>query len=652
MPAFRAIGSDRDKIRGAQIDAASIKRVLQYAVAYKKMLASFVLVLLISSVISILPALLVRQIIDVAIPAADRSAVTKLALAMALVSVVSSALGLTERWFSATIGEKLTFDLRCQLFDHIQRMPMSFFTNAQTGSIISRLNSDVVGAQSALSDTFGNIISNAIVFTTTFVAMFMLEWRLPLLALCLLPFYLLPTRRVGQSLRRLSRRRMASDSTMNARLTERFNVSGALLVKLFGSHDRELQEFADSASKVRDLGIRTSLYRRVFMSGMALVGMLAVAIVYWVGGHMAITNIESGKGITVGTVVAISMYVTRIYLPLTALSNARVDLMTAMVSFERVFEVLDSPNPITESKNAHLLVANGEISGRNVSFSYPKTPPGPQSLFEEALQQKATTQPMGEDTGKDASKSDSKPVELSLDNTQITNSGPATAAVLKDINFEIAPGELVALVGPSGAGKSTLISLLIRLYDVDSGSIEIDGINIRDISMQSLRDSIGVVSQDSHMFHDTVAANLLYANPAATMSELKKACEEAQILDVIQRLPDGFDTIVGERGYRLSGGEKQRLSIARMLLKNPSIVILDEATSHLDSENEALVQAALAQALHGRTAIVIAHRLSTITAANQILVLDDGQIVESGNHIELLETGGLYSELYRTLIRN
>lgn len=609
------IGGDNDGVKGKSLDRSTVRRVLAYADRYRSMLLGFIAMLLVSSLLSIVPALLVRQIIDEAIPASNRAQVNSLALVMVGLALASGVISLFERWFSARIGESLIYDLRVQLFDHVQRMPIGFFTRTQTGALISRMNNDVIGAQRALTGTLGQVISNAIVLATTLVAMFILEWRLPLLALALLPFFLLPTKRVGRVLQALTREQMEHNAAMNTTMTERLNVAGAMLVKLFGRHDDERDGFGERAGAVRDLGIRSAMYGRGFTIGLTIVGALGTAVIYWVGGRLAISG-----SISVGTVVAMGLYVTRIYLPLTGLTNARVDIMTAMVSFERVFEVLDTHNPITDAPDAVELVSpTGHITASGLSFAYPTDSNAPASL-------EAGGAPSA--------------------NAQADN-----PLVLTNINFDIQPGQTIALVGPSGAGKSTLISLLPRLYDVSSGSLTVDGHNVRSLTQASLRAAIGVVSQDPHLFHDSVGANLRFARPSATEDQVRDACRAAQILDVIDALPDGLDTIVGERGYRLSGGEKQRLSIARMLLKDPAVVVLDEATSHLDSENESLVQQALATALDGRTAIVIAHRLSTITAADVILVLEHGQIVERGTHTDLLATGGLYSELYQTLIR-
>lgn len=615
MHPHMVIGRDKVGVKGKSLDRSTVRRVLAYADRYRAMLLGFVATLLVSSLLSIVPALLVRRIIDDAIPASDRGQVNSLALIMVGLALASGVISLIERFFSARIGENLIFDLRVQLFDHVQRMPIGFFTRTQTGALISRMNNDVIGAQRALTGTLGQVISNVIVLATTLVAMFILEWRLPLLALGLLPFFLLPTKRVGRVLQGLTREQMDHNAAMNTTMTERLNVAGAMVVKLFGRHDDERDGFGARAGAVRDLGIRSAMYGRAFTIGLTVVGALGTAVIYWVGGRLAI-----GGSISVGTVVAMGLYVTRIYLPLTGLTNARVDIMTAMVSFERVFEVLDTHNPITDAADAvELREPAGRIVADNLAFAYP---------------------------------SDSNaPASLEAGGVSPASSGVENPLVLANINFTIDPGQTIALVGPSGAGKSTLISLLPRLYDVTDGSLSVDGHDVRSLTQASLRSAIGVVSQDPHLFHDSVGANLRYARPDATDDEIRQACRAAQILDVIDALPDGLDTVVGERGYRLSGGEKQRLSIARMLLKDPAVVVLDEATSHLDSENESLVQQALATALDGRTAIVIAHRLSTITAADMILVLEHGQIVERGSHTELLHSGGLYSELYQTLIR-
>jgi ATP-binding cassette subfamily B protein len=503
--------------------------------------------------------------------------------------------------------------MRSALFDHVLRMPVAFFTRTQTGALISRLNNDVVGAQQALTGTLGQVVSNLLTVMATLVAMFALEWRLTLLALVVLPAFVVPAKRVGRKLQRITREAMQLNASMNTVMTERFNVAGALLVKLFGRPDDEKHSFDDKAGRVRDIGVKSAMYGRVFMTALMLVGSLGTAAIYWVGARMVIEGT-----ITIGTIVALSAYVARIYTPLTALTNAHVDLMTTLVSFERVFEVLDMPRPIDDADDAVDLP--GPVAGRieldDVWFRYP-------------------------------SASSVSLASLEGDGSAQLSDDPSDW-ILRGVSTVIEPGRMVALVGPSGAGKTTLSSLVPRLYDVTTGAVRVDGHDVRSLTMASLADAIGVVSQDAHLFHDTVRNNLRYARPTATDDEIAAACRAARIHDVIASLPEGYDTLVGERGYRLSGGEKQRLALARVLLKAPAIVILDEATAHLDSETEVLVQAALAEALVGRTSIVIAHRLSTIHAADEILVIDAGRIVERGRHDELVAAGGLYAELYET----
>jgi ATP-binding cassette subfamily B protein len=536
---------------------------------------------------------------------------------VALAAALSTAvLSFVERYYSSRIGEGLIFDLRVKLFDHVSAMPIGFFTRTQTGALMSRMNNDVIGAQRAVTSTLGAVVSNVIVLATTLVYMIVLEWRITILALILLPIFIVPAKRVGRRLSAITREGFDLNAAMNTQMTERFNVSGALLVKLFGQGARESAAFSDRAGRVRDIGVKSAMYSRTFMIALALVGSIGTVLVYWIGGQLVISG-----AITLGSLVAMAALVVRLYDPLTQLSNARVDIMTALVSFDRVFEVLDLQNPIVEKPGAVELVdPRGAIDVDHVTFRY------------------------------------SSGAELSLRSLEVGASGLADdgpgAEVLHDVSARIDPGQLVALVGPSGAGKTTLSSLIPRLYDVADGAVRIDGHDVRDLTLDSLRAAIGVVSQDPHLFHDSIAENLRYARPDATDAELVAACRAAQIHDLIMGLPDGYDTVVGERGHRLSGGERQRLAIARMLVKDPAIVVLDEATSHLDSENEALVQRALAAALTGRTAIVIAHRLSTITGADQILVLDAGRIVERGHHDDLIAAGGLYAELYRTLVRS
>jgi len=615
MGPHMALGADPSALRGATVGKGVGRRIVALARPYRPMLIGFVGVIILEALLALLPPLLFRQIIDSAIPQQDRHLLSVLAVIVIAAAVGDASLSFAERWFSAKIGEGLIYDLRVRLFDHVQRMPIAFFTRTQTGSLISRLNNDVIGAQRAFTTTLGSVVSNVIVLVTTLIAMLLLEWKLTLLALVLLPIFVVPAKRVGRRLQTLTREGMDENSAMNAQMTERFNVSGALLVKLFGNTSHETDEFGQRAGRVRDIGVKSAMYGRTFFIALGLVGALGTAAVYWVGGNLVIS-----ATITLGTLVAMAAYVTRIYTPLTSLTNARVDIMTAFVSFDRVFEILDAPNPIADRPGAVDLVApTGRIEIDDVWFRYPAA-------------------------------AEVSVASLEADTSAVLGTEPS-AFVLHGIDATIEPGRMVALVGPSGAGKTTLTSLLPRLYDVTKGAVRIDGYDVRDLTQESLRAAIGVVSQDPHLFHESIADNLRYARPGATLDELEAACRAARIHEVIARLPEGYDTIVGERGHRLSGGEKQRLAIARMLLKDPCVVILDEATSHLDSENESLVQQALTTALSGRTSIVIAHRLSTITTADQILVLDQGEIVERGTHESLLDRGGLYAELYRTLVR-
>jgi ATP-binding cassette subfamily B protein len=609
------MAGNRDAIAGKSLSRRTILRVLSYTSPYRLAITAFLIVIVIQALLGLAPALLFRQIIDKAIPEGNRGLLHVLAAVIIAAAVFSSAMSFFERLYSSRIGEGLIFDLRVKLFDHVSAMPIGFFTRTQTGALMSRLNNDVIGAQRAVTTTLGSVVSNVIVLITTLIAMFYLEWRLTIIGILVLPIFIIPAKRVGRRLSAITRRGFDLNAVMNTQMTERFNVSGALLVKLFGNRKRESKEFSDRAAEVRDVGIQSAMYSRTFLIALALVGAIGTALVYWIGGQLVISD-----AITLGTLVALAALVTRIYEPLTALSSARVDIMTALVSFDRVFEVLDLRNSLDDKEDAiDLPPSKGAIEFDHVTFRYP-------SGSEESLAS----------------------LEIGLSGS--IDDGPG-AEVLHDVSASILPGQLIALVGPSGAGKTTMSSLVPRLYDVTEGSVRIDGHDVRDVTLDSLRGAVGVVSQDPHLFHDTIAENLRYARHDATDAEIVAACEAAQIHDVITALPDGYDTVVGERGHRLSGGEKQRLAIARVLVKAPAIVVLDEATSHLDSENESLVQKALATALAGRTALVVAHRLSTITGADQILVLESGRIVERGRHEELLNAGGLYADLYRTLVR-
>jgi ATP-binding cassette subfamily B protein len=534
----------------------------------------------------------------------------KIALVIAGLAVIDAGSSLAQRWYSSRIGEGVIYDLRSRVFEHVQRMPVAFFTRTQTGALVSRLNNDVIGAQQAFTSTLSGVVSNAIGLVLTAAVMFSLSWQITLLSIVMVPLFVLPARRIGAKLQTITRESYSLNASMNATMTERFNVAGALLVKLFGRPSAEAESFRGRAARVRDIGVVSAMYGRTFFTALTLVAALASALVYGLGGWLAF----SGR-LSPGDVVALALLLSRLYGPLTALSNVRVDVMSAMVSFDRVFEVLDLEPMIRQAPDAVPVPAGDRsIEFDDVSFSYP-------TAAEVSL--------------------------ASLEDVSIPEQGGRTE-VLHDVSFRIEPGQLVALVGHSGAGKSTIAALVSRLYDASSGAVRVGGVDVRQATLDSLREAIGVVTQDAHLFHDTIRANLLYARPEASEEQLWAALTGARIADLVRSLPDGLDTVVGDRGYRLSGGEKQRLAIARVLLKAPGIVILDEATAHLDSESEVAVQHALDTALAGRTSLVIAHRLSTIRGADQILVVDDGRVVERGTHEQLLAAGGGYADLYRT----
>ncbi len=587
-----------------------VKRVASFAKPYRFQLAVFLFLIVVGAVMGAANPLILRAIIDDGIGRHDAGLVVVLALFVGGLAVASALISLLQRWISARIGEGLIYDMRSKVFEHVSTMPIAFFTRTQTGALVSRLNNDVLGAQQAFTDTFQSVVGNLVTVAVTLGAMFLLSWQITLVSLALVPIFVVPARFVGRKLAVLTRESYGLNAEMNNTMTERFNVSGALLVKLFGNPSAETSEFSTRAGRVRDIGVTTSMYGAYFMTGLLLTASIATAIVYGWGGVQAAHGI-----ILVGTVVALTAYLNRLYGPLTSLSNVQVDVMTALVSFDRVFEVLDLTPMIDEQPGA-IDIPGGQagVEFDRVSFSYPRAD-------EVSL--------------------------ASLETVAVLDQAPSQQ-VLFDVSFVAEPGQMVALVGPSGAGKTTISHLVPRLYDVRAGAVRINGVDLREATFESLRRTVGVVTQDAHLFHETIRANLLYAKPDASETELREALAAAQILPLVDSLPEGLETVVGDRGYRLSGGEKQRIAIARLLLKAPAVVVLDEATAHLDSESEVAVQEALGRALAGRTSIVIAHRLSTVRQADMILVVNEGRIVERGTHDELLDAGGLYAELYRT----
>jgi ATP-binding cassette subfamily B protein len=618
--AMRGFSRDRS-VTQQRIKPGTVRRIARYARPYRVHLTVFLVMAALAAVATVAVPLLLRSIVN-GILAHNTDLVIQVAGLTAAIAFLSAALAFGQRWFSARVGEGLIYDLRTEVFGHVQQQPIAFFTRAQTGSLVSRLNSDVIGAQSAITSTLSSIVSNALTLILVLITMFSLSWLVTVISLVLLPVFVVPARLVGRRLQRYTRESMQLDAELGSTMTERFNVAGAMLVKLFGNPRRESEVYRDRAARVRDIGVVTAMYGSTLFIALSLLASMATAVTYGVGGVLVIHG-----AFQLGTLVALTALLARLYGPITALSNVQVDVMTALVSFDRVFEVLDLKPLIAEKPDAVPLRAAGVDSAADgaapaiefghVSFRYPRA-------------------------------SEVSLASLESIALPVPEQDRPAQPVLRDISFTAPPGRLTALVGPSGAGKTTITHLVSRMYDPGEGTVRIGGQDLRDVTLQSLHDAVGVVTQDAHMFHDTIRANLLYARPEATEQELIAACQAAQIWDLVSGLPDGLNTVVGDRGYRLSGGEKQRLAIARLLLKAPSVVVLDEATAHLDSESEVAVQAALRTALSGRTSLVIAHRLSTIREADQILVIEDGQVAERGTHPELLAAGGLYAELYHT----
>ena len=595
-------------VKEQKLKPGTVKRIFRFALPYRTNIIIFLATVIVDAALVVATPLLLKQLIDDGVIPKDGTVVTKLAIFVGLLAIADAGFNMLGRYFSSRIGEGLIYDLRSLVFAHVQRQSIAFFTRTQTGALISRINSDVMGAQQAFTATLSGVVSNVVSLLLVGITMLILSWQITIFSLLLLPVFLIPTKWVGRRLQSLTRESFNVNAEMSSTMTERFNVSGAMLVALYGEPDREREYFRSRARRVADIGIKMAMLNRLFFIALTSVAAIATAFAYGIGGHLAING-----GVTVGTLLAITALLARLYGPLTALSNVRIDVMTSLVSFERVFEVLDLQPMVKNQDGAKVLVTKEpRIEFDDVNFSYPRAEEISLASLESAAK------------------------------AEIVQSGQ----VLRNLSFVAEPGTMTALVGPSGAGKTTISALLPRLYDVTEGSIKIDGNDIRELTLESLRESIGVVMQDAHLFHESIAENLRYAKQDATIEQMQAACEAAQIWKLIESLPNGLDTMVGERGHRLSGGEKQRLAIARLLLKSPAVVILDEATAHLDSENEQLVHAALQTALKGRTSIVIAHRLSTVREADQILVLEKGSIVERGTHDELVARGGLYADLY------
>jgi ATP-binding cassette subfamily B protein len=607
--AMRSLTRD-DSVKDRKLAPGTAQRVVSYARPFRREIALFLVLVVVDAALVVATPLLLKEIIDKGIVPRDRGVVVELSLVVAGLAVADGLLTLVQRWYSSRIGEGLIYGLRTEVFSHVLRQPIAFFTRAQTGALVSRLNSDVIGAQQAFTSVLSSVVSNVVSLTLIIATMATLSWQLTLAALALVPFFLVPARLMGRRLAGLTHAQMGLNADLGSRMTERFNVAGALLVKLFGDPVREDREYAAQAAGVRDMGVKIALNRTVFFVALTLVASLATAMVYGFGGLMAVSG-----SLSIGTLLALTALLARLYGPLTSLSNVRVDVMTALVSFERVFEVHDLRPLVTERPDARPI------------------PPGPVNV---QVDEVAFRYPSADE------------VSLASLESVATGDRKGSGVVLREVSFEVEPGQLVALVGPSGAGKTTITNLVARLYDPSAGAVRINGVDLREATLSSLSGTVGVVTQEAHLFHDTIRANLAYADPSATEERMVEALRAAQVWGLVNGLPDGLDTVVGDRGHRLSGGEKQRLALARLLLKGPGLLVLDEATAHLDSESEAAVQRALDTALTGRTALVIAHRLSTVRGADQILVVDDGRIVERGTHRELMTLGGLYSELYTT----